>query len=34
MGFALAEVANRLGAAVTLITGPVHLGDAGWRESH
>ena len=25
MGFALAEVANRLGAAVTLITGPVHL---------
>ena len=25
MGFALAEVANRLGAAVTLISGPVHL---------
>ncbi|MEC8694073.1 MAG: bifunctional phosphopantothenoylcysteine decarboxylase/phosphopantothenate--cysteine ligase CoaBC [Pseudomonadota bacterium] len=25
MGFALAEIANRLGAAVTLITGPVHL---------
>ena len=25
MGFALAEVANRLGATVTLITGPVHL---------
>ena len=25
MGFALAEVANRLGAAVTLITGPVNL---------
>ena len=25
MGFALAEVANRLGAAVTLVTGPVQL---------
>ena len=25
MGFALAETANRLGGAVTLITGPVHL---------